>query len=73
MQAVVVLVATPCTKVLGGGIEGHKRQKGGEGAKLVHHSPALLGQDRGAVSVDVDAFTMRSAAALATMRSSREY
>ena len=31
---VVIIMATPCTEALGGGSEGHKRQRGGEGRKL---------------------------------------
>jgi hypothetical protein len=50
----VVLMATPCTKLLGGGSGVTSSRKEVRGAKLVRRTPAFLSRDRAAVIVDND-------------------
>ena len=47
-----VLMATPCTKSLGGGLGGTSREEM-RGASLAGSSPPFLGRERAAVDVDV--------------------
>ena len=44
----VVLLSTPCTKLLGGGSWGHKsrKQKEARGAKFARRSPPYLDRER---------------------------